>query len=246
MQFIYLRSQDNRSLKGFTSPSSHIPTHRIIRIVAGSGRYIFPDGEINLVADDIFLTTPGTRIIEFDSQQEIHLQIINFSAPDHWMEKSHAKYPEEGRKKRLMKEIVEDMIFGSEGRRNTLLNVAIELFAESGRVDDGGNKVIQDIAHYIRQNPHLTYSVSDLAKKCGCSDSHFRAIFRKEMNVSPKLYIKKSKMDYAVRLMRDENMMVKQVADILGYNDIYEFSKQFKTVYGKPPTKLVKRKPAKL
>lgn len=212
----------------------------------GAGKYTFPDGELYLKENDIFLTTPGTRIIEFDPKKDMHLQIINFSAPDHWMEKSHVKYPEEGRKKRLLKELVEEMVYGGEARRNTLLNVVIDLFAESGRVDDGGNKVIQDVAQYVKQNPHLTFSVSDLAKKCGCSDSHFRAIFRKEMGVSPKSYIKKTKMDYAVRLMRDENMMVKQVADILGYNDIYEFSKQFKTVYGKPPTKLVKRKPASL
>ena len=141
MEFIYLRSQDNRSLKGFTSPASFIPTHRLIRVVAGEGRYKFPGSELEVKTEDIFLTIPGNRVIEFDVKQEVHLQIINFSAPDHWMATPFASYPEVDRKKRLMKELVEEMVFGAEKRRNSLLNMAIELFAESGGVDDGGNKV---------------------------------------------------------------------------------------------------------
>ncbi|MCM8536904.1 MAG: AraC family transcriptional regulator [Lentisphaeraceae bacterium] len=244
MDFFYLRSQDNKSKKGFSSPAYIVPTHRVIRVVSGEGVYSFPDCDIEVSTGSIFLTAPGERQIQFGLSEDVQLQVINFSAPDYWMDKSHIVYSEDGRSRRFMNELIEDLIYGAEKRKNTLLSVVIDLFAESGKIDDGGNKVVKDVAQSIKENPHLNYVVADVAKKCGCSESHFRAIFRKEMKMSPKAYIKKVKMEYAIHLMRDENMMVKQVADILGYNDIYEFSKQFKTVYGKPPTKLIKRKPA--
>lgn len=242
MDTIYLRCQDNRSSRGFRSPKYHVPTHRLIRIVKGEGTYTFPDSELKVKAGDVFLTPPGFRTIDFAGDQEVHLQVVNFSAPDYWVEEPFVIFHDKDRLLRLMVEIIEDLIIGSEKRKDALLSIAIDIFIECGEVKDGGNKVVQDVANSIKMNPHLNYAISDLAKSCGCSESHFRAIFRKEMKMSPKAYVKKCKMDYAVRLMRDENLLVKEVADILGYNDIYEFSKQFKTVFGKPPTKLVKRK----
>jgi AraC family transcriptional regulator len=246
VEFIYLRSQDNRSLKGYASAAYHVPTHRLIRIVSGEGLYKFPDKELPVGPGDIFLTVPGVRTLEYVGEQNIHIQVINFSAPEYWMDAIYVKYNGRDRQYQFLCEIFNDLICGSEKRKNTLLNLAIDLFVEDGELKDGGNKVIQDITKYIEENPHLVIPVADLAGRAGCSESHFRAIFRKEMKISPKAYIKKTKMDYAIRLMRDENMQVKQVAHILGYNDIYEFSKQFKTVFGKPPTQLVKRKPARL
>ena len=80
MDFIYLRSQDNRSLKGFRSPSYHVPTHRIVRVVKGEGDYIFPDSNLKVTAGDILLTSPGVRSIDFPGNQEVHLQVVNFSA----------------------------------------------------------------------------------------------------------------------------------------------------------------------
>ena len=242
METIYLRSQDNKSTRGFRSPKYHVPTHRIIRVVKGEGIYEFPDSQIEVKAGSIFLTPPGLRTIDFPGDQEVHIQVVNFSAPDYWIEKPFVIFHEEGRLLNLMNEVIEDLVHGREKRKEALLSVAIDIFIECGEVKDAGNRVVQDVAESIKMNPHLNYSISELAKSCGCSESHFRAIFRKEMKMSPKAYVKKCKMDYAVRLMRDENLLVKEVADILGYNDIYEFSKQFKTVFGKPPTKLVKRK----
>lgn len=242
MDTIFLRCQDNRSTRGFRSPKYHVPTHRLIRVVKGEGTYTFPDCELEVSEGDIFLTPPGFRTIDFPDDQEVHLQVVNFSAPDYWVEESFVIFHDRERLLRLMVEIMEDLMIGNEKRKDALLSIAIDIFIECGEVKDAGNKVVQDVAHSIKMNPHLNYAISDLAKSCGCSESHFRAIFRKEMKMSPKAYVKKCKMDYAVRLMRDESLLVKEVADILGYNDIYEFSKQFKTVFGKPPTKLVKRK----
>ena len=79
--------------------------------------------------------------------------------------------------------------------------------------------------------------LTELAEMCGYSESHFRRLFRDVVGVTPKQYIKKTKMEYALYLLRDEKLPVKEVAATLGYNDTFEFSKQFKTVYGVSPSK---------
>ena len=241
MDFIYLHSQNNKSNNGFRSPHYDVPTHRVIRIVEGKGKYEFCDSKIKVKAGDILLTSPGVRAIDFPRETKVNWQIINFSAPDYWMDKSHVRFQTKGRLHTLLNELISDLIFGKKHRKDTMLKLVIDIFAECEQVDSGANRVIHDMANYILENPHENYVVTEIAAKCGCSVSYFRTLFYKEMKMSPKAFIKKCKMDYAVRLMRNENLLVTEVAGILGYNDVHEFSKQFKTVFGKAPSKLVKR-----
>lgn len=243
MKYVYLRSQDIQEEDGFQPPTYHVPVFRFLYVLKGKGTVTFNDTEsYKIKAGDIMLNSPNKRAISFAPGQEVHLYVVNFTAPDHWMKRNSIHFKDRGRIYDFLKSILEDLVLGNYRRKENLLNIAIDLFIESGAITDAGNRLVQDIAFEIRSNPQSNYVVSELSKSAGCSESYFRVLFRKEIGMSPKEYIKKCKMDYALRLLRDEKRKVKDVAEILGYNDIYEFSKQFKTVFGKSPSKLVKRK----
>ena len=47
-----------------------------------------------------------------------------------------------------MNELIEDLIYGAEKRKNALLAVVIDLFAESGKIDDGD----ENLPNCIRLN----------------------------------------------------------------------------------------------
>ncbi|NQZ57045.1 MAG: helix-turn-helix transcriptional regulator [Lentisphaeraceae bacterium] len=243
MEYIFLRSRDIRSLKGFKSAEFHVPVYRIIHVIDGEGTYDFAGDILPVKAGDIFLASPGYRSIDFPGEQNVRLHIINFTAADYWMEKPYDVFAERGRCYHLLTAVCDDLVHGLERRRENFLEMAIDLFVEQGQLSSVNNRVVFEIAEQIKANPHHKYNVKELALKSGCSLSHFRALFKEETKLSPKAYIKKCKMDYALKLLRDENLRVKEVADILSYNDIHEFSKQFKTVFGKSPIAMSKRRP---
>ena len=239
MNFFYLRSQENKSSKGFNSPNYFVPTYRIIFVKEGRGFYRFDGQDLEVKPGMFFLTSPGNRSIDlYDG--EVVLQVVSFTAPDGWLEKPFVVYKGTGRHNDFLIQIIQDLIYGKKKWKEPLLNIALDLFLDEDEVKKAGNQVILEKANYIRENPHLNFSIKDLAKQCGCSESHFRRLFKEQMDISPKQFIIKVKMQYAHQLMAEEKLYVKEVASIVGY-DIYEFSKQFKNVYKKSPTQLISK-----
>lgn len=63
-------------------------------------------------------------------------------------------------------------------------------------------------------------------------------MFKKHLNVTVTEYIHSQKLSYACELPRNTSLNVSEVADYLGYSDVFYFSKRFKRKYGIPPTKM--------
>ncbi len=231
-------TRDVVSLRGFVSPEFSVGTHRIVWIKSGNGQYVFGDQTQPVEEDDVLMMSPGCRSIFFPEDQQVHLRVIAFDAPDGFMSHSHRVFADRDRRHRLLTEIIDDLRECPDERRDTLLGVALQLFdeveAESLVHED---PKLQEVVRHIDANPHQSLGVTELAQMCGYSESHFRRLFREVMGTTPKQYIKKTKMEYALYLLREEKLPVKEVAATLGYNDTFEFSKQFKTVYGLSPSK---------
>jgi AraC-like DNA-binding protein len=186
----------------------------------------------------VVMMSPGPRSIYFPDDQQVHLRVIAFDASDAFMGSSHRIFADRDRRHRLLTEIIDDLRECPPERRDTLLAVALQLFDEvEVEAGEQGDPKLAEVVRHIDANPHQSLGVTELAEMCGYSESHFRRLFREVMGVTPKQYIKKTKMEYALYLLRDEKLPVKEVAATLGYNDTFEFSKQFKTVYGTSPSK---------
>jgi AraC-like DNA-binding protein len=71
-------------------------------------------------------------------------------------------------------------------------------------------------------------TVENLAGRLELSASHFSAIFRKATGMPPMDYFIQLKMQKACELLYSENMKVKDVAEAIGYEDPFYFSRQFK------------------
>ena len=56
------------------------------------------------------------------------------------------------------------------------------------------------------------------------------------MGITPVNYITQVKMKKALEYLYEQNYSVKEVAALVGYTDIYTFSKAFKKIYGIPPS----------
>lgn len=97
---------------------------------------------------------------------------------------------------------------------------------------------IQEIANFIRQHPGASHRVDALAARAGLSPRYFSIKFKEMIGMSVQTYLIRSRIERAQHLLTHAGMNVTEVADALGYRDIFFFSRQFKQYTGKSPSEI--------
>lgn len=98
------------------------------------------------------------------------------------------------------------------------------------------NKVIK-AREYIAQNFNREIKNSDLAEITGLSLVYFRKLFTEVYGISPIAYAHRLRINKAKEMLRSDYGSITDIAQSLGYNNIYDFSRDFKKHTGVAPTK---------
>ena len=88
---------------------------------------------------------------------------------------------------------------------------------------------------FMKANIHKQLSVEEIAKEFHYSPSHYTALFKKKTGLSPIDYFIRMKIYYACQLLTQRELIIKEIADKIGYDDPYYFSRIFKKVTDKSP-----------
>lgn len=106
--------------------------------------------------------------------------------------------------------------------------IASFLYPESVNSQRVDNKCVESTINYMEERVHGKLTVEDMAERLQLSTSYFSAIFRKATGMPPMDYFIQLKMQKACELLYLENLKVKEVAEAIGYDDPFYFSRQFK------------------
>jgi AraC family transcriptional regulator, arabinose operon regulatory protein len=106
--------------------------------------------------------------------------------------------------------------------------------AHSVRNDPADQRILNIVEQHCA-DPGNRITVSSLAREVGLSRSHFTRRFQRITGKSPSQYLIQRRVDHASHLILHSNSSFEEIADILGYSDVYFFSRQFKNVTGFPP-----------
>ncbi|GGG51518.1 helix-turn-helix domain-containing protein [Paenibacillus radicis (ex Gao et al. 2016)] len=99
-------------------------------------------------------------------------------------------------------------------------------------------EAIHEIANYVRQNPGVPHRVEDLAHRAQLSPRYFSMKFKEMIGTPVQSYMIQTRIERAQHLLMYEGMNVTEVADALGYRDIFFFSRQFKQYTGRSPSEI--------
>lgn len=95
---------------------------------------------------------------------------------------------------------------------------------------------------YINENyARESISVSYLSGLCHISEVYLRRLFQNAFSVSPAVYMRNLRIQYAKELLCSEGYTVTDVAMLSGFNDAAYFSREFKKVVGVSPKEYIKR-----
>ena len=110
-----------------------------------------------------------------------------------------------------------------------------------GGVDSSGDVMVHprvaEAIRVFREDPSSVQSIDALAKQLGVSRSHFDREFTGQVGQAPKQFLINCKIIEARRYLESSQLRVGEIAEALGYKDIYFFSRQFKQSCGMSPVK---------
>ncbi len=119
--------------------------------------------------------------------------------------------------------------------------IRVILFSLAGELSSGtgGLHVSQQTflacKQYIDKNFLNLSSSSEVARACNINSKYMARLFKKHSRSSAQQYLRNLKMNKAASLLLSTQMNIYQIAGIVGYEDPYHFSRNFKKTLGLAP-----------
>lgn len=101
--------------------------------------------------------------------------------------------------------------------------------------------LVNNIIYYLENHHNEVISLDTLSDTMYISSTYISKVFKEETGDSPINYLIKVRLNRAKQLLESQDTTVKEVAETVGYQDAYHFSKLFKKHYGKSPSELLKK-----
>lgn len=107
---------------------------------------------------------------------------------------------------------------------------------------DYKNHIVTNVKKYINEHVREHLSLNEVAAVFGISPSYLSQLFSKYNETGFSEYINTCKVKESKRLLEEENLKVYEVAEMLGFESAFYFSKVFKKVEGVSPTEYLNGK----
>lgn len=104
--------------------------------------------------------------------------------------------------------------------------------------------IASTLMNYLNTNYMQKISLDKMSKNMYLSPSYVSKVFKEETGETLIQYLTKLRLEKAIELLEEDRLSIKEIAQHVGYDDAYYFSRLFKRHYGYPPsqykTKLLK------
>ena len=95
--------------------------------------------------------------------------------------------------------------------------------------------LIEDSILFMRQHVSQKLTLEQIAGEAGLSPSHFSSVFRAKTERSPMDYLIHLRIQKACQLLDNTHLRIKEIAQHVGYDDSYYFSRIFKKIMSVSP-----------
>jgi AraC-like DNA-binding protein len=96
----------------------------------------------------------------------------------------------------------------------------------------------QRCRQFIAENFLRTRTLQDVAEACHINGSYLCRLFQRFGRERPYRYLQLLRMNHAADLLRNHNRMVKEVAQVLEFENANNFSRAFRQWFGVPPEQM--------
>ncbi len=109
--------------------------------------------------------------------------------------------------------------------------------SSENEASSSNDRMIDSVIGEIREHYTEDIQLTTLAAKYAVSSGRLSTMIKDELQMNFSDYIAQLRIQRAKELLEDETMSIQEIAEIVGYNDYFYFTKVFKKVQGISPSK---------
>ncbi len=260
---LHLVGHERCSSEWYKAPRQHT-YHSLWFISKGSGEFVINGVHHHAEPGKLFVITPGMiyeRKTDPDHPLEFYYIRFNFSVAYeeneqwHYESSKEYKFPMEGMYTiQNPPELINllDQLYQLWQRRGQSVNMLRKIvFQElllaitddfrSQRIAGSSTLAIESTINYIVSHYKKKLTLEELANNAGLSVSHYSRLFKKYTGHSPIDYLTLLRMDRAKELLLLSDYKLKSIANSVGYEDEFYFSRIFKKIVGLSPSGFIKK-----
>ncbi len=223
----------------------------LIYCLKGKGHYETPQGEFTLTANQFMMLPPNQfHRYQADIDDPWSIYWVHFSGSrlnelNQWGQSDQYLHPSPIEYNDTILEIWNDMYASLDagytsnnmGYANLCLYHFLSFFLFPGK---RSKKLIEDSPLdksilFMKANIDKQLTVENIAGKFNYSASHYTSLFKKKTGLSPIEYFIQIKIHFACQLLTQSSIKIKEIAEKIGYDDPYYFSRLFRNATGKSP-----------
>lgn len=220
------------------------PFSRLYFIEKGMGAITINEKTINLIPDNIYII-PSDVVFSRSCEEYLHklyfhINILRYNNYDVLSEINECIVLKN--KKRIIDAAINHYRSNSITDVIALKTILYDVISEAtsqesisfGSIELYSKDIKLAISH-IENHLHCSLNSSIISKEIAVSESYLQKQFKKEVGVPIKHYINDQIMLVAEKMVRKNNIPLKDISDKLGFCDQFYFSRRFLERFGVPP-----------
>lgn len=234
----YVASDRIRFECDLSFPSRQIDHYRFLHVESGQGRFRIEDDHFEVNAGWLGLLAPGRRENHYTDSEPVSYLFVEFAAPSQLIERHSAEFKFGEPQRSALIGLLRTIDNQKSDHDGCLLSAAVRLMFPIDRPDATRHldPRLADVVSLVQLQPERNLTVAEMASQAGLSEPHLRRLFRTQLQTSPKQFLLRTRMEFAQRLLSFEGLRVGEVARLLGFETVYQFSTQYRHIMGRPPS----------
>ncbi|QDT42771.1 HTH-type transcriptional activator Btr [Gimesia alba] len=212
--------------------------HRFLYVETGHGEFRISGEEFQVQPGWLGLLSPGLRENRYSTREPVSYLFVEFQSSERLTDWRAVEFQEQDPQRAALIALLKTIHVQRGDPDGCLLAAAVRLMFPEVEQDVGPplDERLQKVKRLIEAAPDRNHRISELAETAGLSEPHLRRLFRTQLGMSPKQYLRRARMEFAQRLMQQEGLRVGEAAHLLGFASVFQFSAQYRQVLGHPPS----------
>ncbi|MCR8634186.1 helix-turn-helix transcriptional regulator [Paenibacillus radicis (ex Xue et al. 2023)] len=236
-------------------PQRMIDYYALHFVMNGKIRHVYGEQQIELAKGDVFCAYPGVVyrhfIIPSDQPLEMIWVSIDGGQTPLLLEKAGFRPSAPYVLSLIGKELETSLVHLFSQHEDNSSRRQVELIAAIYRIfglmipqkstdksDAGPAAWIPRSIEYMNMHYTENINVQDVAAYISVHRAYFSKIFSQQIGMTPIQYLQKLRMERALQLLQQTRHTVTEIAIMLGYPDLYSFTRAFSKHYAASPSKL--------
>lgn len=220
------------------------PNHIIVSRISGKCEYFFKDKKVTVMPGESILLPQGLKYsVKRISKEPSRYVLIRFTADVDFSDHEEFFIDDFPLFLTVFDSLKRSLLFDDE--KKVLLSVSyfykllsmLTLKSERSYFNSGKYELIKPALTYLEEHIYdKELIIGNLCKLCGISDVYLRQLFLQYTGKSLCKYIREKRLSAAKRILDDgDYMLVRDVAQTVGYSNPLYFGRIFKKRYGYSP-----------